>query len=414
MEKLSRKAMESSWKLSHIVLVHYLEEEGKKASVICSKEYEESNPCAQQTYKVMANTEMETSRSSNLHPHSYHIHLQTNGAQASECEEAELAFNSEANSDLHSFLELQCPVSQKIKTQLVGSNCSLPLKDDQERLPVFRQVDYIPLSQANETRHINNVGSACEPSKLLGYYSSWQHILDNTAASYDELFQPSFPEIQSNNMEINSTSQQYEVMGQPFSSTITKQHQNGSLIQSVGNWQATGFNSLTSWLLDGDHSVSTCEISYNNNEQEELSKPSTSNAYWDTIESENGFDSTIIPSQDHFDDCVLCPSIFCDHLFSIINISPSWTFEDSEIKVFIFGQFLKSQQEAEVCKWSCMFGEVEVPAEIIGDGVFCCRTPPHKVGRVHFYVTCSNRLACSEVHEFDFRVNTSQEINTAG
>lgn len=38
----------------------------------------------------MANTEMETSRSSNLHPHSYHIHLQTNGAQASECEEAEL------------------------------------------------------------------------------------------------------------------------------------------------------------------------------------------------------------------------------------------------------------------------------------------------------------------------------------
>ncbi|XP_024628302.2 calmodulin-binding transcription activator 3 isoform X2 [Medicago truncatula] len=224
-------------KLSHIVLVHYLEEEGKKASVICSKEYEESNPCAQQTYKVMANTEMETSRSSNLHPHSYHIHLQTNGAQASECEEAELAFNSEANSDLHSFLELQCPVSQKIKTQLVGSNCSLPLKDDQERLPVFRQVDYIPLSQANETRHINNVGSACEPSKLLGYYSSWQHILDNTAASYDELFQPSFPEIQSNNMEINSTSQQYEVMGQPFSSTITKQHQNGSLIQSVGNWQ---------------------------------------------------------------------------------------------------------------------------------------------------------------------------------
>jgi len=38
----------------------------------------------------MANTEMETSQSSNLHPHSYHIHLQTNGAQASECEEAEL------------------------------------------------------------------------------------------------------------------------------------------------------------------------------------------------------------------------------------------------------------------------------------------------------------------------------------
>jgi calmodulin-binding transcription activator len=61
-----------------------------------------------------------------------------------------------------------------------------------------------------------------------------------------------------------------------------------------------------------------------------------------------------------------------------------------------------------------MFGEVEVPAEKIGDGVLCCRTPPHKAGRVPFYVTCSNRLACSEVREFNFLVNTTQEINTAG
>jgi len=72
-----------------------------------------------------------------------------------------------------------------------------------------------------------------------------------------------------------------------------------------------------------------------------------------------------------------------------------------------------SQQEVEVCKWSCMFGEVEVPVEIVGDGVLCCHTPPHKAGRVHFHVTCSKRLACSKVHEFDFRV-TSQEIYTAG
>jgi hypothetical protein len=64
--------------------------QGAKATLICSKEYEESNPYAQQTYEVMANTEMETSLSSNLHPYSYHVHSQTNSAQASECEEAEL------------------------------------------------------------------------------------------------------------------------------------------------------------------------------------------------------------------------------------------------------------------------------------------------------------------------------------
>lgn len=69
------------------------------------------------------------------------------------------------------------------------------------------------------------------------------------------------------------------------------------------------------------------------------------------------------------------------------------------------GRFLKSQQDLENCKWACMFGEVEVPAEVVADGVLCCYTPEHKGGRVPFYVTCSNRLACSEVREFEFKVN---------
>ena len=60
-----------------------------------------------------------------------------------------------------------------------------------------------------------------------------------------------------------------------------------------------------------------------------------------------------------------------------------------------------------------MFGEAEVPAEIISDGVLSCHTPPHKSGRVPFYVTCSNRLACSEIREFDFRVNYTGEVNNA-
>ncbi|XAR73838.1 hypothetical protein NMG60_11007940 [Bertholletia excelsa] len=44
-----------------------------------------------------------------------------------------------------------------------------------------------------------------------------------------------------------------------------------------------------------------------------------------------------------------------------------------------------------------MFGEVEVPAEVIADGVLRCHTPLQKAGRVPFYVTCSNRLAYREV-----------------
>uniref|UniRef100_A0A0A9CXW5 Uncharacterized protein n=1 Tax=Arundo donax TaxID=35708 RepID=A0A0A9CXW5_ARUDO len=58
-----------------------------------------------------------------------------------------------------------------------------------------------------------------------------------------------------------------------------------------------------------------------------------------------------------------------------------------------------------------MFGEVEVPAEILADGTFRCYSPSHKPGRVPFYVTCSNRLACSEIREFEFRPSDSQYMD---
>lgn len=70
-------------------------------------------------------------------------------------------------------------------------------------------------------------------------------------------------------------------------------------------------------------------------------------------------------------------------------------------------------EEVENHRWSCMFGEVEVPAEIIEDGVLRCHAPVHKVGRVPFYVTSSNRLACSEVREFEYCTYQFQEENTA-
>lgn len=54
-----------------------------------------------------------------------------------------------------------------------------------------------------------------------------------------------------------------------------------------------------------------------------------------------------------------------------------------------------------------MFGEVEVPAEVLADGVLRCHAPVHAGGRVPFYITCSNRVACSEVREFEYRVGHS-------
>lgn len=58
-----------------------------------------------------------------------------------------------------------------------------------------------------------------------------------------------------------------------------------------------------------------------------------------------------------------------------------------------------------------MFGELEVPAEVVADGVLRCHTPDHKPGRVPFYVTCSNRVACSEVRDFEFQDTDVQDVD---
>ena len=67
------------------------------------------------------------------------------------------------------------------------------------------------------------------------------------------------------------------------------------------------------------------------------------------------------------------------------------------------GRFLGGKKLSADTKWGCMFGEIEVPAEVVLDNVIRCQAPLHTPGRVPFYVTCSNRLACSEVREFEYR-----------
>ncbi|KAL6867691.1 hypothetical protein ACP4OV_015715 [Aristida adscensionis] len=127
---------------------------------------------------------------------------------------------------------------------------------------------------------------------------------------------------------------------------------------------------------------------------------SNSGVYWNE-ETDNIIEAS---SCDQLDQFTIGPELAQDQLFSIVDFSPSWTYAGSKTRVLITGRFLNSN-EAKRCKWSCMFGEVEVPAEVLVDGILRCYSPPHKPGRVPFYVTCSNRLACSEIREFEFRPN---------
>ncbi|KQJ96510.1 calmodulin-binding transcription activator 3 isoform X2 [Brachypodium distachyon] len=125
---------------------------------------------------------------------------------------------------------------------------------------------------------------------------------------------------------------------------------------------------------------------------------SSSGAYWNTEEA--------------LDQFTVAPMLSQDQLFSIVDFSPSWTYAVSKTKVFVTGRFLNANEATERCKWSCMFGEVEVPAEISADGMTLhCYSPPHKPGRVPFYITCSNRLACSEVREFEFLASDPQYMD---
>ncbi|KMT01496.1 hypothetical protein BVRB_9g215020 isoform B [Beta vulgaris subsp. vulgaris] len=141
---------------------------------------------------------------------------------------------------------------------------------------------------------------------------------------------------------------------------------------------------------------------------DDLHLKSSSNMSWQNIESATAVDDHSIELENYS----MSPSIGQDQLFDIKDFSPSCASTDGETKVVITGKFLVSPSEVFKYSWACMFGEVEVPAEVLGNGVLCCYAPLHSAGRVPFYVTCSNRFACSQVREFEYLVE-SQNANSA-
>lgn len=90
--------------------------------------------------------------------------------------------------------------------------------------------------------------------------------------------------------------------------------------------------------------------------------------------------------------------------FTIREISPEWGYATEATKVIVIGSFMCDPSESA---WTCMFGDVEVPAEIIQEGVIRCEAPPHLPGKVTICITSGNRESCSEVREFEYRVKSS-------
>ncbi|KAL3728749.1 hypothetical protein ACJRO7_033344 [Eucalyptus globulus] len=437
--------------LSHIVLVHYLEVKGNRMNIHRIKDTEETISLSHETE---ANHETNSSLSSISHQNNYQVPSQTTDSsspQASEYEDAESAYSNQANSGNHSIVDFQEAGMQNIDTG--HSDPYYPASDStddyQQNLSLKPGMDFLSLSRADITRECNVAGLALEPQKNLDF-SSWEPLLEScTSGGQSTLIQvlgssaqPVTPDIMpkhthdtleqlftdgiSTKQEIGIQSQDQEELQVHLTNKIAESvstenghHSNSFLDGNVALEVKTGCPSMGKQPFanilaeEGLKKIDSFNrwMSKQLGDVNALLGQSSTGAYWSAIVNDDGIDSS--DSQEHDNNFMLTPSLSQEQLFSIIDFSPSWTYAGLEIKVLITGRFLRSQQDAELCKWSCMFGEVEVPAEVMADGVLRCHAPVHKAGRVPFYVTCSNRVACSELREFEFRVNNSQDVISA-
>ncbi|CAA7404679.1 unnamed protein product [Spirodela intermedia] len=105
-----------------------------------------------------------------------------------------------------------------------------------------------------------------------------------------------------------------------------------------------------------------------------------------------------------------CSTLSQRQLFSIREISPEWAYSSERTKVIITGDFSCNHSEYD---WKVIFGDVEVPVEIIQNGVIRCHAPQHVQGWVTLCLTAGNRESCSEVREFEYRLKPKTSDSTS-
>ena len=81
------------------------------------------------------------------------------------------------------------------------------------------------------------------------------------------------------------------------------------------------FDSFSRWMSD--------ELA----EVADLGIKSSSDAFWSSAETVNVADGSSIPIDEQLDVYVVSPSLSQDQLFSIIDVSPSWVYTGSKLKV---------------------------------------------------------------------------------
>ncbi|KAL3812227.1 hypothetical protein ACJIZ3_013495 [Penstemon smallii] len=133
---------------------------------------------------------------------------------------------------------------------------------------------------------------------------------------------------------------------------------------------------------------------------------SDSTNYLNTLDTANDDrEVSILSRHMQLDTDFLESSLSQQKRFSISDFAPDWAYPGVETNVLVTGAFLGDKKVSDGHKWCCMFGEIEVSCEVVSDYMIRCQVPCHAPGRVPFYVTCGNRLSCSEMFEFEYRKN---------
>ncbi|CAL5084144.1 unnamed protein product [Urochloa decumbens] len=412
----------------NIVLVHYLETKGGKQNFNRAKEAEENAGLSNADSPACSNS---FASQSQVASQSMDAESPISG-QISEYEDAETD-NCRASSRYHPFTEMQQPVDGIMMGNLLGASAPSASVNNPGYLGEMQP------TPANFTNHFvthNDISSAFNetgaglrggpktsidsmqfgepfPEYPAGFteptlYSSVSTVGNNLDDSLQTFMSEALYTNNLTQKEVDAlnaagiTSSQAENDGYTDQSTRYPLLKQSSLdLFKIEPDGLKKFDSFSRWMSNELAEVADLDIK------------SSSDAFWSTTETVNAADGSGIPINEQLDAFVVSPSLSQDQLFSIIDVSPSWAYNGMKTKVLITGTFLAKKEDVENCRWSCMFGDVEVAAEVLVDGSLRCYTPVHHSGRVPFYVTCSNRVACSEVREFEFRDSETHYMETS-
>ncbi|CAN8287748.1 unnamed protein product [Cochlearia groenlandica] len=418
--------------LSHIVFVHYLEVKGSRVSTSYNRmqRNESAAPSPQESGDVLSN-EKDGYASYGFNQNDHSNHSQTNDSASvdnvytPDLEDAESAYNQQTPSIVYSHQELQ--QQPAIQGVLSGYDPYYQMSLTPARDGYQKELHTVPVrDSSSKTINRHGITNGLRNKKSIDS-QTWEEILGNCGSGAEVLpMQPNsehegldqilqgysftmqdFASLQESMVksqvhsilyiEINDISNLASNEKAPYLSTM-KQHLLDGALGEEGLKKMDSFNRWMSKEL-GDVGVIA--------DSKESFAHSSSRTYWDEVESEDRSSNGHNTRRD-LDGYVMSPSLSREQLFSIIDFAPSWAYVGCEVMVLVTGRFLKTREEAENSEWSCMFGQTEVPAYVIANGVLQCAAPMHEAGRVPFYVTCSNRLACSEVREFEYKVAESQ------